>query len=202
MSRIQIHSAESPYDDPLVAPLAAATLGRVEAMGLCPERVERLDTRTMEAVGERMAAAGIGRFSHRLPLLDPVAVADWLRATLKALDGSPSPATEWPALSDTLGLDLLPRLVGISTSSARRYAAGARQTPDSVAARLHFLALVTGDLAGGYNDIGIRRWFNRKRSALGGSSPAEVLVGAWSPEQEGALRVRKLAASLGFSPAT
>ncbi len=199
---IRIRSIERPYNDPLVAPLAAATLVRAEAMGLCPEQVERLDARTMEAVSERMADAGIARFARRPPLLDPVAVADWLRATLKALDGSPTPAAEWPALSGTLGLDLLARLLGISATSVRRYASGARQTPDIIAARLHFLALVTGDLAGGYNDIGIRRWFDRKRSALGGSSPAEALDGEWSPEQERASQVRKLAASLGFSPVT
>ncbi|MCY4626684.1 MAG: DUF2384 domain-containing protein, partial [Acidobacteria bacterium] len=69
-------------------------------------------------------------------------------------------------------------------------------------ARLHFLALVAGDLAGAYNEIGVRRWFDRKRSALGGKTPAEVLAGDWSAEDDGPERVRELAGALSFSPAT
>ena len=77
-----------------------------------------------------------------------------------ALDASPVPASEWPGLVNILGIDLLARLVGVSAVSVRRYASGNRPTPDDIAARLHFLALVVGDLAGAYNDIGIRRWFD------------------------------------------
>ena len=118
------------------------------------------------------------------------------------LAGPPVPRTEWPALSRSLGLDLLSRLLGISHSSARRYLSGTRTTPKVIAARLHFLALVAGDLAGAYNEIGVRRWFDRKRSALGGKTPAEVLTGDWSAEDDGPERVRDLAAALSFSPAT
>ena len=115
--------------------------------------------------------------------------------------GSPSPASEWPALSRSLGLDLLSRLLGVSQSSARRYVSGTRKPPDRIAARLHFLALVAGDLAGAYSEIGGRRWFDRKRTALGGNSPTEELAGDWSPEDDGPERVRKLAAALTVSPA-
>ena len=116
--------------------------------------------------------------------------------------GSPSPASEWPALSRSLGLDLLSRLLGVSQSSARRYVSWTRKPPDRIAARLHFLALVAGDLAGAYSEIGGRRWFDRKRAALGGNSPTEELTGDWSPEEDGPERVRKLAAALTVSPAT
>lgn len=83
-----------------------------------------------------------------------------------------------------------------------RYERGDRRTPDEVAARLHFLALVVGDLAGAYNEIGIRRWFDRKRSALDGHSPAELLAGAWQPEHPAPRRVRELARALVTSPGT
>jgi hypothetical protein len=71
-----------------------------------------------------------------------------------------------------------------------------------VAARLHFLALVVGDLAGSYNEVGIRRWFERPRSLLGGEPPAKRLEGDWDPDDEGPARVRALAAALLSSPAT
>ena len=119
-----------------------------------------------------------------------------------SLAGSPVPHTEWLALSRSLGVDLLSRLLDISPSSARRYLSGARKTPDAIAARLHFLALVAGDLSGAYNEIGVRRWCDRKRSALGGKTPAEVLAGDWSAEDDGPGRVRELAGALSFSSAT
>ncbi|MXZ60641.1 MAG: hypothetical protein F4228_05520 [Acidobacteria bacterium] len=202
MNRVHIQSVASPYDDPQVAPLAASALSRAEAMGLCSSAVGRLDSGAMDALEARLAEAGIARLVQRPAGSDPAETAGWLRALHEALVGSPVPRTEWPALSRSLGLDLLCRLLGISHSSARRYLSAARKTPDNIAARLHFLALVAGDLAGAYNEIGVRRWFDRRRSALGGKTPAEVLTGDWSAEDDGPERVRELAGALGFSPAT
>ena len=119
-----------------------------------------------------------------------------------ALCESPMPAAQWPALQEVLGTEMLATLVGISASSVRRYLAGARATPDAVVVRLHFLALVVSDLAGAYNDIGVRRWFGRARKRLGGSSPAQLLDGGWWPDDDGPNRVRELAASLADSPVT
>ena len=133
---------------------------------------------------------------------DPAHLAAVLAEIHDALDESPAPATEWPALHEILGADLLARLVGISASSTRRYLEGARATPDAVAARLHFLALVVADLAGAYNDIGVRRWFERPRKRLGGSSPARLLAEGWLPDDDGPSRVRELAAGLASSLAT
>ena len=129
-------------------------------------------------------------------------MAPMLEEMQGALGESPMPATEWPALQEVLGAELLATLVGTSASSVRRYLAGARATPDAVAVRLHFLALVVADLAGAYNDIGIRRWFGRARKRLGGSSPAHLLRGDWWPDDDGPNGVRELAASLAGSPVT
>ena len=57
-------------------------------------------------------------------------------------------------------------------------------------------AMVVADLAGAYNDFGIRRWFERPRSQLDGKSPRQTLGAAWTPEDAAAARVRALAAVL------
>lgn len=206
MSNVQIESVASPFSDPRVAWLAVAALTRGDAMGLLPGRVTSLDESAIQCLAKGLDQAGIGRgFSpalHHAQNADPATLARLLAMVNDALDESPAPATEWPRLSDVLGPELLGRLVGVSVSSTRRYLSQARQTPDVVAARLHFIALVVGDLAGAYNEIGVRRWFERPRKRLGGNAPNAVLVGDWRPEDEGPRRVRELATSLAFSPAT
>ncbi len=117
-----------------------------------------------------------------------------------ALDASPTPDCEWAGVSGVLGGEVLASLLGISSSSVRRYLSGSRATPDGIAARLHFLALVIGDLAGAYHDFGVRRWFQRPRRLLGSRSPAQLLDGTWQPEDPGPQRVRDLAAALVSSP--
>jgi len=87
-------------------------------------------------------------------------------------------------------------------SSLKRYVSGERDTPDDVAARLHFLALVVGDLAGSYNPIGIRRWIHRKRTRLDGRPPAALLRGNWDPDEEAPRRIRQLATELVSLSAT
>ncbi len=153
-----------------------------------------------------MAAAGIGQAFlaelHRQPCSDPTRLSALLDKISEALDQSPAPAHEWHILHGALGLDFLARLLGISQSSARRYLSGSRSTPDTVAGRLHFLAFVVGDLAGAYNDIGVRRWFARRRKRLDGSTPAQALGERWSPDDDGPRQVRELARALRTSPAT
>ncbi len=58
------------------------------------------------------------------------------------------------------------------------------------------VVVVVGDLAGSYNEVGIRRWFQRKRTLLDGRSPAALLKRNWDPDDEGPRRVRALARSL------
>ena len=203
---IQIQSVLSPFDDPRVTPAAVGALIRAEAMGLLSGEITCLDESAMRGLGKGMAEAGIGgaflsELNHS-PNADPAALAVLLEMVNGVLDESPAPEHEWPALRDVLGLESLAGLLGISISSARRYASRARRTPDSVADRLHFLALVVGDLTGAYNDVGIRRWFRRERRQLDGRAPVELLSGYWRPDDDGPHRVRDLARALGPSPAT
>lgn len=102
----------------------------------------------------------------------------------------------WVRLERVLGPDLLVSLLGVPPSYARHYAAGTHDTPDDVAARLHYIALVVRDLSGSYDDTGVRRWFTRHRIQLGGHTPADLLQGEWDPQGAGPGRVMRLAASL------
>lgn len=122
--------------------------------------------------------------------------------TNEAMETPPVPASDWPALHRVLGPDLLARRLDISVASLRRYQSGARKTPDCVVVRLHVLALMVGDLAGAYNDAGIRRWFDRPRTALENRAPADVLTTGWRPEDPGPRQVRDLARALTASATT
>ncbi len=114
----------------------------------------------------------------------------------QALEDSPTPATEWPAMRTVFGDELLAALLRLSASSLRRYATGERPTPDATASRLHWLAMVASDLAGAYNHAGMRRWFERPRAQLGGKSPGATLGADWHPDDDEAVQVRALAAAL------
>jgi hypothetical protein len=202
---IQIESAKAPFASPSVAFQAVTALGRAEAMGLLPaeEDIETLDLPSFRKAVRHIHRAGIAR-NIQLDLAD--AALPNLERTLQklnlALEESPVPEFEWNRQVEVLGVELLGQLLGISGSSIRRYRASARTTPDDVADRLHFLSLVAGDLAGAYNEIGIRQWFERKRAQLDGRSPLELLKGRWKPAQAGPRRVQDLARALVASPGT
>ena len=189
MTNLQIQSVRSPFDDPELASAAIAALSRADAMGLLSHQITCLDDNALLGLEKGMAEAGIGPALlaelHRSPRSNPAGLPVLLDKISEALDQSPAPAHEWRTLQQVLGLESLARLLGISQSSARRYSSGSRSTPDNVAARLHFLAFVAGDLAGAYNDIGVRRWFDRPRRQLDGSTPIQALGERWSPDDGG-----------------
>ena len=182
-------------------------LGRADAMGLLPrdERIERLDLASMRKAVRHIHRAGIAR-SVGVGLGETGGKSPGLEGLLetlnRALEESPAPEFEWDRLAEILGIDLVARLVGISATSVRRYRASARTTPDPVAAKLHFLTMIVGDLGGAYNEIGIRQWFDRKRAQLGGRAPAALLGKSWPAAGEGPSRVRELARALTSSPVT
>jgi len=206
MSKLQIRSIEPPLDDPEATDAAVDVLKAMEAMGLLPQDVDELTMDVMRSVAALAAEAGIGESAaaslRSRTRLTSSYVASVLRELEAALEGSPAPAFEWPAMLDLFGVDRLAELVGVSVASLRRYAAEQRPTPDLVAARLHLLARVVAELRGAYSEVGVRRWFERARSPLGGRSPDAVLSGDWDPDGAGAERVLALARSLSGSPAT
>ena len=171
---------------------------RAEAMGLLGSGIRR--ERMADLVGDAfdaLARAGIAR--REVASLDGAAPEDLpeiVSRVAEALEGSPHPETEWSAVTARLGDDLVARLCQVSLSSLARYASAVRPTPDAVAHRLHHLALVVADLAGSYNDRGIRRWFERPRPQLDGLAPASLLTGDWDPDDAGPRQVAALAAAL------
>jgi len=209
VTRIRLRSVDEPLDHPAAAWEAVRFLSAAELLGLLPaslESIETLDVPTVRAVLKEAAAAGVGRQAlAEAESRDERDGGAWVEVLVHANDAladSPIPERTWPVLADLLGIDLLAKLVGIARASARRYLAGDRATPDPVAARLHWVALIAGDLAGSYNEFGIRRWFLRPRSQLDGKAPADVLAGEWSPDDPGPGAVRALATRLLDSAAT
>lgn len=205
MPKLQIRSIRPPLDDPEAIDAAIDVLKAMEAMGLLPDDVEELTLDVVRSAATRAAEAGIGESaaaSLRRASTPPGHVAAALRELRLALEGSPTPAFEWPAMIELFGVERLAVLLGISVASLRRYAKDERPTPDVVAARMHLLARIVAELRGAYSEVGVRRWFERSRSKMGGRSPDAFLSGAWDPDGADAERVLSLARSLTASPAT
>jgi uncharacterized protein (DUF2384 family) len=201
MSSIRIRSISAPLDRPGLTEPAIDLVRRADAVGLLPgsEPVELLDMTLVRRIAEEASAAGVG-LSAAAGILGQPGTDERLASLLRRLDeamaASPLPEQELRALADVFDVDSLARLSGASAVSLRRYTSGARRVPDVVAERLHWLALVVGDLLGAYNEVGVRRWFERVRTALDGRRPSEVLRGDWGPDDPDVERVRLLAASL------
>jgi transcriptional regulator with XRE-family HTH domain len=175
-------------------------------MGLVEPSTGPLEAPDVARLVKRVGEAGIARGpALHFDNVEAPSVAEMeglLRLVIAALEASPVAKHEWPVLTRVLEVEQLAALLGISVTSLRRYASGERDTPDAVAARLHHLALIVGDLAGAYNDVGVRRWFDRRRTALHGKTPSAFLVGEWNPDDAAPRQVRDLARSLATLSAT
>jgi uncharacterized protein (DUF2384 family) len=206
VTRLQIRSVRAPLDDPETAEAAVDVLKAMEAMGLLADDVDELTLDVVRSVATRAAEVGVGESAaaslRSTGSRSPDRAAAALRELQRALEGSPLPAFEWPAMIELFGAERLAELVGVSVASLRRYAADQRPTPDVVAARLHLIARIVAELRGAYSEVGVRRWFERTRSLLGGRSPDSLLSGEWDPDGGDANRVLALARSLTASPTT
>ena len=175
-------------------------------MGLIEEGTVRPDVTGVRQLATRVRRAGIAASAadvlNTVDVPSAAEIARLLKTMIAALEASPVPRFEWNGVARVFGADDLAPLVNVSVSSLKRYQSGERDTPDPIAARLHCLALIVGDLAGSYNDIGIRRWFHRKRERLGGRTPGMLLRGDWDPDDDGPAQVRQLARELVSLSAT
>jgi hypothetical protein len=201
MSKVRLRSAEAPFDHRRVAGEAARLLCRAEASGIWDPAmvVTRLDGELFGQALDDIAECGVAS-TRRLEWSTYAEkgsddFADWIHGVRSELEGSPVPQRELPKLVAVLGPDLRDRL-GVSTSALQRYKDESRDVPDDVAWRGHVLAEIIGDLAGSYNERGIRGWFKRPRPQLNGRTPAAVLSGKWDPDSEDVVAVRNLAESL------
>lgn len=184
--------------DAQAAYLAVRLVAFAEAVHLVPASDEPgVDREQILAALDGLSRAGVGRKTGALRThFTARNLASVLWDALTSLECSPVPDVEWAPMSALLGDDLPSTLVGVSPTSLHRYRSSERPTPDQVAARLDFVALVVADLTGSYNDFGVRRWFDRPRAALGGQTPRALLTGDWSPDDESVRPVRELARAL------
>ena len=200
MAQTQIKSKSGPIQIRSMRTLAIEVWRRAEGMGLVDANASQLDAADIPRLLKRVGDAGIARGAAlHFDNVEPPSVAEaeaLLKLVIAALDSSPAPKFEWPAVSRVIDAEQLAPLLNVSASSLKRYASGERDTPDEVAARLHHVALIVGDLAGAYNEVGVRRWFERKRTALNGRAPAALLAGDWNPDDSSPQKVRELARSL------
>lgn len=180
---------------------AIRVLALMDATGLLKLRDPVVDLRlsTLREAAHTAARAGIGRNAAAVldtPGVKPRLVLLALRELAAALEESPFPEAEARELGRLFGWESLATMVDSSPASLRRYASAKRETPDDVAGRLHLVAKVVGGLKGAYNETGIRRWFERPRTQLGGRAPRDVLHGEWTPDQSDVVKIRSLADSL------
>lgn len=200
MAQSQIKSKSDPIEVRSVRSLAIEVWRRAEGMGLVEANASALDFTDINRLLKRVREAGIARGpALHFDNVQPPSAAEaesLLKLVIAALESSPAPKFEWPAVARVIDPEQLAPLLNVSASSLKRYAAGERDTPDDVAARLHHVALIVGDLAGAYNEVGVRRWFERKRTALNGRAPAALLAGDWNPDDSSPQKVRELARSL------
>ena len=173
---------------------------RVDFLGMLDdlEGAQVVDRELLALIFSRLSEVGVGK---KGALLFSAAnqVEDYrllVEEALEETEHSPMPENEWHRLQITLGDEMLAELLGISPASERRYARGERVTPDPVADRLHFLALLVADLSGSYNEYGVRRWFDRPRQVLGGRAPRAFLGVDFEPQSDDGSALRRLAAGL------
>lgn len=189
-------------------------LARASAMGvLAGAAITQLDAPALQRVLSALHRQGLigaapvalapllRQGPARLDAATAERMADSLERLVAVLEDSPAPRSEWATMRSVFGDEALGALLGVAPASLRRYAAAERATPQAVAERLHWLAIVVSDLAGSYNDFGMRRWFERPRTQLGGKSPRALLGARWTPDDKSAQQVRRLAATLSGAPA-
>lgn len=199
---LRLRSADGPFSDATVAGQAARLLALAEALGLWGPKhlVETLDREIFVEALSALCSAGVATSAlfewERQAAKSPEDFAAWLRVLREDLAGSPVPERELPKLAALFGRDQLAKYLGTGGSSLRRYLARQREVPNDVADRAHVLALVTGDLAGSYNERGMRSWFERPRAQLGGRAPGDILSGPWRRGDPDVERVVALAAAL------
>jgi hypothetical protein len=197
---IRIATIDAPLNSAGLRGPALDLVRRALAVGLLRDRpvVGKLDLDLLRGIAREASAAGIGRDAALELLGRPSTrqLGSVIGRLEDALASSPMPERELGVLLEVFDVDQLASLLDTSTVSLRRYVAGTRTVPDATAARIHWLALVSSDLAGAYNALGIRRWFDRPRTQLDGKSPRQLLRRGWDPDDKEVDRVHSLAAAL------
>ena len=178
MTRLRFRSAEPPLDSSTTALKAGRLLAHLEAMGLLQGEgeISRLTVAILESALESAVNSGIpvDVAEYTRSLADERGLSSFLDKAEAIVEENPVP-TELPSVEAWLGPELSCEVVGVSRTSLNRYLKNARGLPDDVSWRAHLSCLLIGDLAGSYNEIGMRRWFVRPRGELDGLTPVDWL---------------------------
>jgi hypothetical protein len=199
VTNIHITSIKPPFEEDELYPRATRFLRRADAMGLLDGPIAELSPEVVRRVARTLSKRGLvsdlaARLAGPTPSRDEF--VRYLDAAMHALDESPVPAAELTKLNTILGHEVLAEILEISPASLQRYQSGDRETPDVVADRAHFLTSIIAALEGTYNEFGVRRWFERPRSAFNGRSARQLLSRRWNSNDETARRIRDAAESL------
>lgn len=161
-------------------------VSRVVAMGLLRgDPIERLDADAIKRVLDALQTGGLlgaQRARFAAMLRSPDKTGEAIRQLIAVLEESPVPRTEWPAMRSIFGDEALAELLGVSRSSLKRYASAERVTPSKIAERLHWVAMVVADLAGSYNDFGMRSLVRAKPKPAPWSQPSQGVRVGVEPE--------------------
>ncbi|QQR59095.1 MAG: hypothetical protein IPG59_06285 [Candidatus Melainabacteria bacterium] len=208
MSKIRKPSTGNPLDKKVVV-AAIDFIIKAESMGLIESPVDTLNLSldTIIDVAKKVAAEGLGRKI----VIDPTRWYEYesndlclkLKSLSDILEHSPVPEKELPKVQEVISEKPLADMLRISEQSLKRYQQGERQASDIVYARLHWLALLLGDLLGSYNEMGARNWFHRTRKSFKGKTPFQILSEKdWSPDDENPCKIRDFVKSLNGAMGT
>lgn len=174
---------------------------RAEAMGLLDPVQDPADPSRVIAALEAFSAAGVaqGPVSRSSMEADLRRALDLMNAEVER---TAVPGSELPAMRTLLGVDLLAAMTRVAPEELEPEVVDETTVSVELAQRVHLLALIVADLAGSYRDFGIRRWFERERTTLGGRSPRAVLASSPDDSDAAVEQVRHLARALTSLGAT
>jgi uncharacterized protein (DUF2384 family) len=159
-------------------------------------------TGSLPAILKRLRDEGIGSLSvdtlmvlMKQGSVDDEEVLEQLRQLNHNLEESVGdPNKGWKVAEQYFPDALLSDLVGIAPITLKRYKEGERETPNEVAARLHWLLITALDLSKSYNPRGVQNWFHRPRSKLKNKAPVQLLKGGkWHSDDKNIQTIRDLA---------
>jgi transcriptional regulator with XRE-family HTH domain len=208
MPKIQKPSTNNPLDKKVVV-AAIDFIIKAESMGLLEAPVDTLNLNLdiIIDVAKKVVEEGLGRKI----VIDPARWYEYesndlcvkLKSLSDILEHSPVPEKEWPKVREVISEKLLADMLHISDQSLKRYEQGNRQASDQVYAKLHWIALLLGDLLGSYNEMGARNWFLRTRKSFKGKTPFQILSEKdWSPDDENPRKIKDFVKSLNGAMGT
>lgn len=101
-----------------------------------------------------------------------------------------------------LGVELFCRHLGIVYAEMLRVGIVNYNFSAQQKKKIKFLYEAVDVLQGGYNYDGIKKWFSKKRKALDGKSPDDILNNGWAPTDELPQKILALAKNLRDGNAT